>query len=52
MTRTILISVTAFFVIAGAWTVNLVTYHPVDQGLNPLSPITLSVGETRSQPPV
>ena len=40
MTRTILISITAFFLIASAWTVNLVTYHQVDQGLNPLSPVT------------
>jgi hypothetical protein len=52
MTRTILISVTAFFVIAGAWTVNLVTYHPVDQGLNPLTPITLSGAGISRQPPV
>ncbi len=52
MTRTILISITAFFMIAGAWTVNLVTYHPMDQGLNPLSPVTLT-GEVRiAQPPV
>ncbi len=52
MTRTILISITAFFVIASAWTVNLVTYHQVDQGLNPLSPLTLSVGKIASPPPV
>jgi hypothetical protein len=53
MTRTILISVTAFFLIAGAWTVNLVTYHPAaDQGLNPLSPVTLTVGDVGGRPPV
>jgi hypothetical protein len=52
MTRTILISITAFFLIAGAWTINLVTYHPAtDQGLNPLSPATLTVGNIGSQPP-
>ncbi|MEJ2375385.1 MAG: hypothetical protein P8Y53_12635 [Pseudolabrys sp.] len=44
MTRTILISVTAFVLIARAWSVNLVTYHPAyDQGLNPLTPVTLTV---------
>jgi len=53
MTRTILISVTAFFLIASAWTINLVTYHPAaDQGLDPLTPVTLSVGDTSSQPRV
>ena len=52
MTRTILISVAAFVLIAGAWTVSLVTYHPGDQGLNPLSPITLSVGSIGAQSPV
>ena len=53
MTRTILISVAAFFLIAGAWTVNLVTYHPAaDQGLNPLSPISLSAGDAGTRPPV
>ena len=43
MTRTIVISVAAFFVIASAWTVSLVTYHPTTQGLNPRSPVTLSL---------
>jgi hypothetical protein len=52
MTRTILISVTAFFLIAGAWTVNLVTYHPaVDQGVNPLSPVSFTVGDVGAGPP-
>jgi len=41
MIRTILISVTASFILMGAWTVNLVSPHPaVDQALNPLSPLT------------
>ena len=49
MTRTVLISVTAFFMIASAWTVNLVTYHPAaDHGLNPLSPLQLSVGDIQT----
>jgi hypothetical protein len=52
MTRTILISITAFFLIAGVWTINLVTYHPAtDQGLNPLTPATLTVGNIGGQPP-
>jgi hypothetical protein len=44
MTRTILISVTAFMLMAGAWTANLVFYHPspVDSA-NPLAPISTSV---------
>jgi hypothetical protein len=52
MTRTILISVTAFVLIAGAWTVNLVTYHPAaDRGLNPLSPVNFTVGNIGVEPP-
>ncbi len=39
MARMIVISVTAFFLIASAWSVNLVTYHPGGYGLNPLSPV-------------
>ncbi len=52
MTRTILISVAAFFLIAGAWTVNLVTYHPSKSGLDPLSPVTVTLDHTTAQPPV
>lgn len=43
MARTIVISVTAFFFIASAWSVNLVTYHPGSPGLNPLSPVSLTL---------
>jgi len=40
MVRTALISVTAAFIFASAWTVNLVRYHPsMDEGLNPLTPV-------------
>ena len=35
MIRTAIISVTASFVLFGAWTVNLVSYHPATD-LNPL----------------
>ena len=43
MARTLVLSVTAFFLIASAWSVNLVTYHPGGQGLNPLSPVSLTL---------
>lgn len=44
MIRMILISVATFVLIAGAWTVNLVSYHPaIDEGLNPLTPTSLTV---------
>jgi hypothetical protein len=41
MTQTILISVAAFMMMAGAWTANVVVYHPspVDSP-NPLAPIS------------
>jgi hypothetical protein len=39
MIRTVLISVTASFVLVGAWTVNLVSYHPATD-LNPLAPLS------------
>jgi hypothetical protein len=40
MIRTAIISVTASFVLIGAWTVNLVSYHPA-KDLNPLAPLSL-----------
>ena len=40
MLRTLMISVTAVFLAAGVWTVNLVCYHPVEAGLNPLNPLS------------
>ncbi len=42
MIRTAIISVTASFVLFGAWTVNLVSYHPA-KDLNPLAPLSTSV---------
>jgi len=44
MTNTIVISVTAFMLMAGAWTANLVCYHPsaVD-AVNPLAPINMTI---------
>jgi hypothetical protein len=41
MIRTAIISVTASFVLFGAWTVNLVSYHPATD-LNPLAPLSAS----------
>jgi len=41
MIRTAIVSVTASFVLFGAWTVNLVSYHPVTD-MNPLAPLTAS----------
>ena len=41
MTRTLLISAAATVLFAGAWTVNLICYHPAEDGLNPLAPISL-----------
>lgn len=38
MIRTVLISITASFVLVGAWTINLVSYHPA-KDLNPLAPL-------------
>jgi hypothetical protein len=40
MIRTAIISVVASFVVVGAWTVNLVTYHP-GTDLNPLAPLSV-----------
>ena len=42
MIRTAIISVTASFVLFGAWTVNLVSYHPA-KDLNPLAPLSTNV---------
>jgi hypothetical protein len=42
MMRTILISVTASFVLVSAWTINLLSYHPAND-LNPLAPLKMTV---------
>lgn len=42
MIRTAIISVTASFVLFGAWTINVVSYHPAND-LNPLAPLSTSV---------
>lgn len=42
MIRTAIISVVASFVLVGAWTVSLVSYHPATD-LNPLTPLSTNV---------
>jgi len=44
MTRTIMVSITAFFLMAGVWTANLVCYQPAAvDAVNPLAPINMNV---------
>ena len=40
MVRTLTISFTAAALFAGVWTANLLCYHPADNGLSPLAPIS------------
>jgi hypothetical protein len=42
MIRTTIISVIALFILVGAWTVNLVSYHPTTD-LTPLAPLGSNV---------
>ena len=42
MIRTAIISVAASFVLIGAWSVNLVSYHPATD-LNPLASLSMNV---------
>jgi hypothetical protein len=42
MIRTGIISVTASVVLFGAWTINLVSYHPAND-VNPLAPLSAPV---------
>lgn len=42
MMRTVLISVGASVLLFGAWTINLVSYHPA-KDLNPLAPLKATV---------
>jgi hypothetical protein len=42
MIRTAIVSVAASFILFGAWTVNLVSYHPATD-LNPLAPLNAPV---------
>jgi hypothetical protein len=42
MIRTAIISVVASFALVSAWTINLVSYHPVTD-LDPLAPLSVQV---------
>jgi hypothetical protein len=42
MIRTAIISVFGSFVLVGAWTINLVSYHPATD-LNPLAPLSVHI---------
>ena len=42
MVRTVLISITASFILVSAWTINLVSYHPA-KDLNPLAPLSTTM---------
>jgi hypothetical protein len=43
MTSTITTAVTVFFVVFGVYAANLVVYHPQQGGLNPTTPVSLTV---------
>ena len=44
MIRTAIISVVASFVLVGAWTINLVSYHPTTDP-DPLAPISVQLDQ-------
>ena len=44
MGSTIAIGLTFFSIVIGAWTVDLVCYHPqANDGVNPLAPVNMTV---------
>jgi hypothetical protein len=43
MTSSITTGVTVFFIIVGVWAANLICYHPQTGGLDPTSPVSLTV---------
>jgi hypothetical protein len=43
MTSSITTGITAFLLIAGVWAANLVCYHPQTSGLDPTSPVSLTM---------
>jgi hypothetical protein len=46
MIRTAIISITASFVLFGAWTINLVSYHPTTD-LDPLAPSSVNLNSNK-----
>ena len=45
MTGSITTSVTVFIIIIGVWAANLVCYHPAAVGLDPTSPVSLTIAQ-------
>ncbi len=43
MASSITTGITAFLLIAGVWAANLVCYHPQTGGLDPTSPVSVTV---------
>ena len=45
MASSIATSVTVFFIVVGVWAANLVCYHPATGGLDPTTPVNLTIGQ-------
>lgn len=45
MASSITTSVTVFFILFGAWAANLVCYHPATGGLDPTTPVSLTINQ-------
>jgi len=45
MTSSITTGVTVFFIVFGAWAANLVCYHPTTGGLDPTTPVSLTIAQ-------
>jgi hypothetical protein len=45
MTSSITTGVTVFFIIVGVWAANLVCYHPLASGLDPTTPVRLTIDQ-------
>jgi hypothetical protein len=45
MTSSITTGITVFFIVFGVWAANLVCYHPATSGLDPTTPVSLTIGQ-------
>ncbi len=45
MACSITTSVTVFFIVVGVWAANLVCYHPATGGLDPTTPVNLTIAQ-------
>jgi hypothetical protein len=45
MASSITTSVTVFFIVVGVWAANLVCYHPATGGLDPTTPVNLTIAQ-------